>query len=273
MRDFRDAKAMAKTLREALHAKSVTFTSSESQELIARILGFRDWNVLAARIEMARSSGPSPIGNTSIPAGSDIPVLPMRNLVLYPHMISRVFVAREKTRHAVEFAIAKDQRILIVAERNSGAVYPNSLEALYRVGVLANVIDRQTQVDGTLKVTIRGLQRTRIIRLSDGEFLAAQVAPIKEQGGQSREAAALTSMVLDAYQAYAEVDFSALPPGSKVRFGLPSIGDPGLLADTVAPLLSASIQQKQQILETSDVVTRLERLIELMSAGRPKAVA
>lgn len=135
------------------------------------------------------------------------------------------------------------------------------------------MIDRPTQVDGTLKVTVRGLQRTRIVRLTDGEFLAAEVAPIEEQGGQSKETAALTSMVLDAYQAYAEVDFSPLPAGSKVRFGLPSIGDPGLLADTVAPLLSTSIEQKQQILETSDVVTRLERLNELMSAGRPKAVA
>ncbi|NTI26845.1 endopeptidase La (plasmid) [Rhizobium rhizogenes] len=273
MRDFRDAKAMAKTLREALHAKSVAFTNSESQELVARILGFRDWNVLAARIQATHSSATSPIANTYIPAGSGIPVLPMRDLVLFPHMISRVFVAREKTRQAVERAIVGDQRILIVAERNGGDVYPHTLESLHPVGVIANVIDRQTQVDGTLKVTVRGLQRTGIVRLTDGEFVAAEVAPIEEQGGQSKEAAALSSRVLDAYQTYAEVDFSALPPGSKARFGLPSIGDPGPLADTVAPLLSTGIEQKQRILETTDVVTRLERLIELMSAGRPKAVA
>jgi len=107
----------------------------------------------------------------------------------------------------------------------------------------------------------------------DARLCMREVAPIEEQGGQSTEAAALSSAVLDAYQTYAEVDFSALPPGSKARFGLPSIGDPGLLADTVAPLLSISVEQKQQLLETRNVVTRLERLIELMSAGRPKAVA
>lgn len=141
------------------------------------------------------------------------------------------------------------------------------------MGVIANVVDRQRQVDGALKVTVCGLQRTGIVRLTDGEFLAAEAAPIEEQSGQSTEAATLSSAVLDAYQTYAEVDFSALPPGSKARFGLPSIGDPSLLADTVAPLLSTSLEQKQQLLETRDVVTRLERLIELMSAGRPKAVA
>jgi ATP-dependent Lon protease len=113
------------------------------------------------------------------------------------------------------------------------------------------VVDRQTQADGALKVTVCGLQRTGIVRLTDGEFLAAKVTPIEEQGGQSKEAASLSNVVLDAYQTYADVDCSALPPGSKARFGLPSIGDPSLLADTVAPLLSTSIEQKQQLLETS----------------------
>ncbi|MBX4910896.1 MULTISPECIES: LON peptidase substrate-binding domain-containing protein [Rhizobium] len=273
MRDFRDAKAMAKTLREALHAKSITFTNSESQELVARILGYRDWNVLAARIQATQLSGTSMKANTPFPAGADIPIVPMRDMVLFPHMISRIFVARDKTRQAVEHALVGDRRVVVVAQRRSDDDRPSTLDALHPVGVVANVVDRQTQVDGALKVTVCGLQRTGIIRLTDGEFLAAEVAPIEEQGGQSTEAAALSSAVLDAYQTYAEVDFSALPPGSKARFGLPSIGDPGLLADTVAPLLSTNVEQKQQLLETRDVVTRLERLIELMSAGRPKAVA
>ncbi|MGO4319626.1 glyoxalase superfamily protein, partial [Agrobacterium sp. MCAB5] len=78
MRDFRDAKAMAKTLREALHAKSVTFTNSESQELIARILGYRDWNVLAARIQATQSSTTSARASTPFPVGVNIPIVPMR---------------------------------------------------------------------------------------------------------------------------------------------------------------------------------------------------
>ncbi|MDR6635488.1 ATP-dependent Lon protease [Phyllobacterium sp. 1468] len=272
MRDFRDAKAMAQTLREALHAKSVAFTNSESLELVARILGFRHWNVLAARIQATQLSATSVGATTYIPAEAGIPIVPMRDLVLFPHMISRIFVAREKTRQAVERAIVSDQRVLVVAQRNGGYDHPGTLEDLHAVGVIANVIDRQTQVDGTLKVTVRGLQRTGLARLTDDGVLAAEVTPIDDERGQSTEAAALSSAVIDAYQIYAGVDFSALPPGSKVRFGLPSIGNPSLLADTVAPLLSTSIEQKQQLLETSDVATRLERLIELMSAGRPKAV-
>jgi ATP-dependent Lon protease len=138
---------------------------------------------------------------------------------------------------------------------------------------VANVVDRQTQVDGALKVTVCGLQRAGIVGITDGEFLAAEVKAIREHGAQSKEAADLSSAVLDGYQTYAEVDFSALPPGSKARFSMPSVGDPSQLADTVAALLSASIEQKQQLLETSDVVARLKRLIEIMSTGRPKAVA
>lgn len=273
MRDFRDAKAMAKTLRETLHAKSVTVTNSESQEIVARILGFRDWNVLAARIQATQLSAASIQPNTPFPAGMGIPIVPMRDMVLFPHMISRIFVARDKTRRAVEQALVGDRRLVVVAQRRATDDRPSTLDALHPVGVIANVIDRQTQVDGALKVTVCGLQRTGIVRITDGEFLAAEVTPLEEQGGQSKEAAALSNAVLDAYQIYAEVDFSALPRGSEARFGLPSIGDPSLLADTVAPLLSTDIEQKQQLLETKDVVARLERLIELMSAGRRKAVA
>lgn len=272
MRDFRDAKAMAKTLREALHAKSFTLTNSESQELIARILGYRDWNVLAARIQAVQLPATSVQPTTLNSVGECIPVVPMRDMVLFPHMISRIFVARDKTRQAVEHAILGDRRVVVVAQRRGVDDRPSTLDAIYQTGVIASVVDRQTQVDGTLKVTVCGIQRIGIVHLTDGEFLAAKVEPIKEQGNQSQKATALSSAVLDAYQTYAEIDFSALPSGSKARFSLPSIGDPSLLADTVAPLLSASVEEKQQLLETLDVVTRLERLTDLMSAGRASAV-
>ncbi len=273
MRDFRDAKAMAKTLREALHANSLTLTNSESRELIARILGYRDWNVLAAKIQAIKLPEKSAKPDTAIYAGERIPVVPMRDMVLFPHMISRIFVARDKTRQAVENAVLGDRRVVVVAQRRGVEDRPSTLDAIYQTGVIASVVDRQTQVDGTLKVTVCGLQRVGIIHLTDGEFLAAEVEPITEQGGQSQKVTALSSAVLEAYQTYAEVDFSALPSGSKARFSLPSIGDPSLLADTVAPLLSANVEEKQRLLETRDVVTRLQRLIELMSAGRASAVA
>ncbi len=273
MRDFRDAKAMAKTLREALHAKSLILTNSESQELIARILGYRDWNVLAARIQAAELPTASVQPTTPGPLGEPIPLIPLRDMVLFPHMISRIFVARDKTRQVVEQAIAGDRHVVVVAQKRGMDDRPNTLDAIYQTGVLASVVDRQTQVDRSLKVTVCGIQRVGIARLIDGEFLAAEVEPINEQGNQSQKATKLSTAVLDAYQTYAEVNFSALPSGSKVRLSLPSIGDPGLLADTVAPLLTASVEERQQLLETRDVVARLERLIKMMSAGRASAVA
>ncbi|MBR1193740.1 glyoxalase superfamily protein [Bradyrhizobium sp. AUGA SZCCT0160] len=112
MRDFRDAKAMAHSLREALEAKSVSLTHSESLELVARTLGLPDWNHLAARIE---SSLPPlmPAGATNpvaITAGAGIPIVPMRDLVVFPQMVAPIFVGREKTRRAIERALATDRR-------------------------------------------------------------------------------------------------------------------------------------------------------------------
>ena len=165
--------------------------------------------------------------------------------------------------------MAGDRRVLVVAQRDNVENDPNTLETLYPVGVIASVINRQTQVDGVLKVSISGLHRTGIIRLIDDEFLKAEVEPIKEGRGQSAEAVTLSRAVLNAYQVYANVDFSSPPPGPRARHGLPSIGDPSLLADTVAPLLSIDIEKMQQLLESSDVVTRLETILDLMNAGRP----
>ncbi|WP_293861921.1 LON peptidase substrate-binding domain-containing protein [uncultured Alsobacter sp.] len=271
MRDFREAKAMAQSLRRALSARSVDLTHSESQELVARMLGVRDWNVLAASIKAARSPSP-PRGDTPpVATGTGIPVVPMRDLVLFPHMVSRIFVGRAKTREAVERAIVSDRRVLLVAQRHARDDRPATADALHPVGVVANVIDRQTQADGALKVTVCGLRRASLVRLFDDEFLSADVTPIEEEHGQTEKAAALSQAVLDAYQIYADVDFTAVPPGSRARFGLPSIGNPSLLADMVAPLLAIGIDQKQALLETTDVETRLARLVDLMSAGRPAA--
>ena len=154
MRDFRDAKAMAQTLREALNAKSVSLPHSESQELIAKILGFRDWNVLAAKIQASRPTATE--SGTSVPAtilpsdpsGTGIPIFPMRDLVLFPQTITPIFVGRDKTRRAVECAMSGDHRVLVVAQRRGADIDPNTLDSLYPVGVTANVINRRHKWTG-----------------------------------------------------------------------------------------------------------------------------
>jgi ATP-dependent Lon protease len=271
MRDFRDAKAMAQSLRHALNAKSVSLTHGECLELVAKTLGFPDWNVLAAKIQSgpphaagADTSVPT-TAPSSIPVGADVPIVPMRDLVLFPQMVNPLFVGRPKTIRAMEYAMATDGRILVVAQRRAGDEYPTN--ALHAVGVTASVIRRQTLTDGTLKFFVSGLERAAIVRVVEGEFLAAEIAPFEETRDQTAEAEALSQRVLDAYMTQANI--TSLPRGPQAYFRLPTTGNPGMLADSVAQLLPIGIDKKQQILETSDVVTRLEIILELMKADRP----
>jgi ATP-dependent Lon protease len=192
----------------------------------------------------------------------------MRDLVLFPQMVMPIFVGRERTRRAVDSAMAGDGRIGVVTQRRSAEDEP-TLDALYPVGVTASVINRMTLPDGTLKVFVSGLKRAALVRLVDDECLAAEIAPVEEERSQTAEAVNLSRAVLDAYLIYAKIDFSPPLQGPQTRFRLPYVGDPSLLADSIAPSLSVGIDKKQQILETGDVVTRLETILELMD--RPPA--
>ena len=101
MRDFRDAKAMAQTLREALKTKSISLSHSESLEIVAKTLGVHDWNVLAAVIQASGKVLAAPRKSSSL-GGTEIPVAPMRDVVFFPQAITPIFVGREKTRRAIE---------------------------------------------------------------------------------------------------------------------------------------------------------------------------
>ena len=112
MRDFRDAKAMAQTLREALKTKSVSLTHSESLELVATILGFRDWNVLSATIQVQPAANPGSTipATVRLAAENQLPTLPVRDIVVFPHLNVPLFAGRAKTISAVERAMAEDRR-------------------------------------------------------------------------------------------------------------------------------------------------------------------
>jgi ATP-dependent Lon protease len=272
MRDFRDAKAMAQSLRHALNAKSVSLTHGECLELIAKTLGFPDWNVLAARIQSGQptvtesgASAPAAVP-PSLPCGAGVPIIAMRDLVVFPQMVVPIFVGRDKTRRAMERAMASDGRVLMVTQRRATDDDP-TLDALYAMGVTASVIKRQTLANGTLKIFVSGLERAAIGRVIEDEFLTAELAPFEETRGQTAEAEALSQRVLDAYMTQANI--ISLPQGPQAYFRLPTTGNPGMLADSVAQLLSVGIDKKQQILETSDVVTRLDMILELMKASPP----
>ena len=265
MRDFRDAKDMAHSLREALKAKSASLSHSESLELVARTLGLPDWNHLAAQIQSSQS-GPA----SAVAAGAAIPIVPMRDIVIFPQMVAPLFVGREKSKRAIERALATDRRVLLLTQRRSADDDPQ-LDALYAVGVTATVINRVMLTDRTLKLAISGLERAAVGKPVTEEFLAADIVPIDETNGHTDKAVLLSRLVLDAYRMYANVDYSNVPPQIQARLHLPDIGDPILLADTVAPLLPITIEQRQQLLETADVIARLDAIFDLIKAVREVA--
>jgi ATP-dependent Lon protease len=203
-------------------------------------------------------------------AGAAVPIVPMRDLVLFPQMIAPIFVGRDKTKRAIERALATDRRVLVLTQRRSADDDP-ALDALYSVGVTAGVVNCVTLADGTLKIVVSGLERAAVVRPTEEEFLAAEIAPCEESGSQTAEAVALSGAVADAYRVYANLDYTALPKPLQVRLRLPNIDDPGILADSVAPLLSVGIDQRQQLLEITDVVTRLEKILELLKADQQAA--
>ncbi len=267
MRDFRDAKAMAQTLREALKAKSIALTHSESLELIARTLGFHDWNALAAAIQTSQPVAAEPAKPSAalLDGNATLPIVPLRDIVVFPQMVVPLFAGRDKTKRAVETALAGDGRILAVTQRRRADDDPG-LADLYTVGVTTSVVRRLMLNDGTIKLIVSGLQRVTIVKPVGGEILCAEVAPLQDVRGEpTAELLALSRIVLEAYQAYANV------PAARFQAYLP---EPGLLADVIAPLLqmlSIGIDKMQQLLETNDVVKRLEMLLELTQAGRQAA--
>jgi ATP-dependent Lon protease len=232
-------------------------------ELVAKILGFHDWNVLIARIQ-SEHLPPVPELGTAIPATAlppipaGLPTVPLRDIVLFPQMIAPLLMGRDASKRAVERAMAGDKRILAVTQRRAADDHP-APDALFGVGVTASVIDLTTLNDGTIRLVVKGIERAVVLHLAEGQFLAAEIAPIEESRGQEAEAFPLMRAVLEKFQAYRNASLLS-PPYTR----LPHIREPGVLADAVAPFLWIDIDRRQDLLETSDVITRLEKILALM---------
>jgi uncharacterized protein len=268
MRDFRDAKAMAQTLRDELKAKGVCLTHSDNLELVAKVLGFHDWNTLAAKIQSEDQSLITQRGTavpaTAKPTRAGLPTVPLRDIVLFPNAVIPLYAGRDATIRALGNAMAGDRRIVAVTQRRAADDAPTP-DALYNVGVIASVIELVSLDDGTMKLLVRALDRAAIIHFAEGEFLTADTAPIQESRGEEEEAFNLSRAVLEKLQAHRNTNFLSSPYDYLSRV---AIHKPSVLADAIGPLLSAEIDKKQELLETSDVVTRLEKIIALMNGDR-----
>ena len=269
MRDFRNAKAMAKTLREVFASRSLQISHSESLEAIAQILGARNWQTLSAAIETEPGGRTKPKAGAPPPtARSVLPLVPMRDFVVFPEMAVPLFAGRPKTLAAIQAALDGDQRLFLVTQRRREDNAPTP-DDLFKVGVLAVILQSTTLTDGTLRLTVQGERRARVLRVSDGDFLEAEVEGLEASVGASGSAEALARETLERFSRFANFDLAAppimmAPLQAMTRY-------PGVLADRVCPHVAIGVEQAQALLETVEPDARLSRLIALMSEARKAA--
>ncbi|WP_421684534.1 endopeptidase La [Stutzerimonas urumqiensis] len=193
----------------------------------------------------------------------ELPLLPLRDVVVYPHMVIPLFVGRDKSIAALEAAMTGDKQILLVAQRNPADDDPDS-EALYEVGTIATVLQLLKLPDGTVKVLVEGEQRGRIQRfLTAQTHVSVKVAVIDELESADREAEVFVRSLLSQFEQYVQLG-KKVP--AEVLSSLTSIDEPGRLVDTMAAHMALKIEQKQEILEITELSERVEHVLALLDA-------
>ncbi len=195
------------------------------------------------------------------PLATSYPVLPLRDIVVFPHMIVPLFVGREKSVRALEEVMQDDKQILLSSQVDPSQDDPTS-DDIYKVGVLANVLQLLKLPDGTVKVLVEGKSRVRITDIKDNEnFFAATVEPLEEFLGDETEVAALVRSVGEEFERYAKIKKN-IP--EEAMAAVSEATDPAKLADLVAGHLGVEVDQKQGLLETLSISERLEKVYGLM---------
>ena len=191
------------------------------------------------------------------------PILPLRDIVVFPHMIVPLFVGREKSVRALEDVMSDDKQILLVTQKNASQDDPGHND-IYEVGTIASVLQLLKLPDGTVKVLVEGGARARITAYTAKEaFFEAQGELVDEEAAVGEDAEALTRTVTTQFEQYVKLN-RKIPP--EVLGSVNQIEEPAKLADTVASHLALKIPDKQDLLEISSVQERLERVYSLMEA-------
>lgn len=194
-------------------------------------------------------------------SGSSFPVLPLRDIVVFPHMIVPLFVGREKSVRALEAVMKDDKQILLASQKDASEDEPD-VDGIYRVGVLANVLQLLKLPDGTVKVLVEGKARVRIGEfMSNDAYFEAAAEEIAETENDAAAIKALTHAVAEEFERYAKLNRNVSEEAvSAVSETMPA----AKLADTVAGHLGAKLEEKQKLLEEPDVGERLEQIYGLM---------
>ncbi|MEL6373640.1 MAG: endopeptidase La [Pseudomonadota bacterium] len=203
---------------------------------------------------------------TSTPASEGIerfPVLPLRDIVVFPYMIVPLFVGREKSINALEEVMRTDKHILLAAQKNAGDDEPE-VDDIYEMGTLASVLQLLKLPDGTVKVLVEGTSRARITGYVDNpEYFEAEIQRVGEETGDEAEIEALARSAMSQFENYVKLNKKISP---EVLSNISQIEDYSKLADTIASHLAIKIADKQEVLEVATISERLERVYGLMES-------
>ena len=192
-----------------------------------------------------------------------IPVLPLRDVVVYPHMVIPLFVGRDKSIQALESAMEKDKQILLIAQKSAAEDDPTP-EDVYNIGTISNILQLLKLPDGTVKVLVEGNRRARIVHfVANEEFFNAQIVAIDEKTYDERESEILVRSLTTQFDQYVKLN-KKVPP--EILTSLSSIDDPSRLVDTIAAHMSLKIDEKQKILEIEDLRERFEHMMGIMES-------
>src|SRR3972149_396620 len=191
------------------------------------------------------------------------PLLPLRDVVVFPHMVIPLFVGRPKSIKAMEIAMEAGKSILLVAPKSAAREEPPA-EDMYQIGCISNILQMLKLPDGTVKVLVEGSQRARIQGITDERtHYVAQAAPVAQGGAESTEVEAMRRALVAQFDQYVKLN-KKIPP--EILTSLAGIEEAGRLADTIAAHLPLKLEQKQQVLEMFDVKARLEHLLSQLEA-------
>ncbi len=192
-----------------------------------------------------------------------MPLLPLRDVVVYPHLVIPLFVGREKSVNALEIASNNNKQILLVAQKSANKDEPDA-DDLYDVGTIATVLQMLKLPDGTVKVLVEGLHRAKVSGFTETEeCFAAKAEQIENANDDDSEMQALMRTVFTQFDQYVKLN-KKIPP--EILTSLATINDAGRLADTISAHLTLKLEEKQKILEMFSVVERLEHLLHLMES-------
>ncbi|MEJ2177467.1 MAG: LON peptidase substrate-binding domain-containing protein, partial [Gammaproteobacteria bacterium] len=196
-----------------------------------------------------------------------LPLLPLRDVVVFPHMVIPLFVGRARSIRALEMAMDSDKTILLSAQRDAAEDNPDP-EGIYRVGTVANILQMLKMPDGTVKVLVEGEQRASITSFgidpdNDEEAIVCEAVMIESESEQGRELEVLASTVVSEFEKYVKLN-AKIPP--EILTSLTGIDDAGRIGDTIAAHLNLKNEEKQSILELVMVAERLEHILGVMDS-------